>query len=112
MGDAGAANCVEGLSANAIDGFLPQAVVAPQPIYPRSLLNEDTEGWVLVRFSISTEGVVLGPEVLASEPPDSPFNEAALRTVNRYRFEPPELDGQPLTVHDVAVRIRFFIEDG
>ena len=111
MGDAGEANCVEGFSANAIDGFLPQTVSAPQPVYPRALLNEETEGWVLVRFTISTEGTVLDPEVIGSEPPDSPFNEAALRTVSAYRFEPPVVDGHPLAVHDVAVRIVFSIAD-
>lgn len=111
MSDAGAANCVEGISSDSIDGFSPQVVVAPQPAYPRNLLNEDTEGWVLVRFSISSEGAVLDPRVLASEPPDSPFEEAALRAVSRYKFEPLEVDGQPLTVHDIAVRIRFSIDE-
>ena len=111
MGDAGEANCVEGFSANAIDGFLPQTVSAPQPVYPRALLNEETEGWVLVRFTISTEGTVLDPVVIGSEPPDSPFNEAALRTVSAYRFEPPVVDGHPLAVHDIAVRIVFSIAD-
>lgn len=109
--DDGVANCKEGVSASAIDGFSPQPLFAPQPTYPPALLNEETEGWVLVRFTISDEGAVLDPVVLQSQPPDTPFDEAALRTVSRYRFEPTVLDGQAVAVHDVAVRMAFSIGD-
>lgn len=107
----GVANCEEGISASAIDGFAPQPQFAPQPNYPRALLNEETEGLVLVRFTISKEGAVLDPVVLQSQPPDTPFDEAALRTVSRYRFEPTVVDGQAVAVHGVAVRIAFSIGD-
>lgn len=105
------ANCQEGISATAIDGFSPQPQFAPQPTYPRALLDEETEGWVLVRFTISKEGAVLDPVVLQSQPPDTSFDEVALRTVSRYRFEPTVLDGQAVAVHGVAVRMAFSIDD-
>ena len=111
MGDDGAANCKEGISASNIDGWRPQAQFAPQPQYPLNLLNEETEGWVLVRFTISKEGTVLDPVVIRSQPPDTPFDGAALRTVGRYRFEPTVVDGQAVAVHDVAVRMAFSIDD-
>ena len=111
MDDDGVANCKEGVSASAIDGFSPQPLFAPPPTYPPALLNEETEGWVIVRFTISDEGAVLDPVVLQSQPPDTPFDEAALRSVSRYRFEPTVLDGQAVAVHDVAVRMAFSTGD-
>lgn len=100
-------NCRAGVVAADLDGFLPAALAAPSPTYPRALANQNIEGWVVVQFTITEEGMVQNSTVVTADPAGTQFDEAALAAVGRYRFEPPMLDGQPVAVHNIAVRINF-----
>ena len=100
-------NCLAGVGGADLGGFPPTLLDAPQPTYPRSLANQNIEGWVVVQFTITEEGTVQNSTVVTAQPAGTQFDEAALAAVGRYRFEPPMLEGQPVAVHNIAVRINF-----
>ena len=87
--------------------YLPIAQVAPQ--YPRSALTQGIEGWVLVEFTIGTEGQVKEPRIIKAEPPGV-FDEAALSAVKRFRFKPRTVGSTPVEVRGVQNRIRFRLQ--
>lgn len=87
--------------------YLPIVQVPPQ--YPASALRQRVEGWVLVEFTIGTEGQVKDPRVVQAEPPGV-FDESALSAVQRFRFRPRTVGAQPVEVTGVQNRIRFRLQ--
>jgi protein TonB len=61
------------------------------PMYPFEAKRDGRCGAVTVDFVVNEAGEVISPRVAAST--DSIFNEAALRAVARWRFEPGRKDG-------------------
>lgn len=57
------------------------------PIYPMRAANRRIQGWVKVEFTITKEGTVKDPIVVASKP-NSIFNRAALKAIKRWKFKP------------------------
>lgn len=84
--------------------YLP--IVQVPPVYPPSALQQRIEGWVLVEFTIGTEGQVKNPRVVAAEPVNV-FEQSALDAVQRFRFRPRLMGSQPVEVTGVQNRIRF-----
>jgi protein TonB len=62
------------------------------PKYPRRAYERQIEGWVKVEFTVTAQGTVSNPAVVAAEPSDT-FDEAALDAVARFRFKPKMVDG-------------------
>ena len=87
--------------------YLPIVQVPPQ--YPPMALKQGIEGWVLVEFTIGTEGQVKNAKVVRSEP-QGIFDSAALSAVQRFRFRPRLLGTQAVEVTGVQNRIRFRLE--
>lgn len=71
------------------------AVEKVAPSYPESLQDEALAGGVMVEFYVSPEGTVKAPmEVTTSHPA---FSAAALEAIRAWRFEPPRVNGKPVT---------------
>jgi len=87
--------------------YLPIAQIAPQ--YPQDALYQHIEGWVLVEFTIGTQGQVKNPRIVESEP-NGVFDDAALNAVKRFRFKPRIIGGTAVEVTGVQNRIRFRLE--
>ncbi|MEZ5504982.1 MAG: energy transducer TonB [Gammaproteobacteria bacterium] len=87
--------------------YLPIAQVAPQ--YPRTALSQGIEGWVLVEFTIGTEGQVKDPRIIKAEPPGV-FDDSALSAVKRFRFKPRTVGNTAVEVRGVQNRIRFRLQ--
>lgn len=73
----------------------PQPLFVVQPQYPRGAAAYGEEGWVRVRFRIAPDGSVLDPQVDAHEGSAS-FIRPTLRAVERWRFAPKIVDGDPV----------------
>lgn len=71
------------------------------PEYPR---RASGDGWVELLFTVSESGRVIDALVTVSS--DSRFDDAALRAIDRWRFEPYLVDGRPMPVR-TAVRFAF-----
>jgi len=67
------------------------------PIYPLGAKRRGIEGSVTVRFIVNEQGSVEKATIIEAQPPDT-FEEAVLRCVSGWRFQPGTVDGQPVRV--------------
>jgi len=96
------------LSPKDLDGA-PRARVQARPNYPIEARRSGLAGEVLVEFTVDETGVVLDPRAIRSS--DRVFEEAAVRAVARWRFEPGLRGGRPVRFR-MAVPIVFSIDKG
>ena len=79
--------------------------------YPAQARSAGTEGYVVVRYDVDETGRVSNLSVAESEPPGV-FDEAALKAVAAWRYNPRISDGQPRPVRGVSSRVEFKLGDG
>lgn len=87
---------------------LPLVRVAPQ--YPGRAMSRGIEGWVQLRFSISQTGTPYNVVVVANEP-SGIFDSAAIRAVEKWKYKPRVVNGQPTERHGIEVVISFNLEE-
>jgi protein TonB len=81
-------------------------LVRVDPDYPPQAKQRRVEGYVDVEFTIGPAGTVEEARVIGSQPP-LVFDEAALRAVRRWRYNPRIENGVAVSRPGVRVRIRF-----
>ncbi|MEX2122473.1 MAG: energy transducer TonB [Woeseia sp.] len=96
------------LSAGSDTDVIPLVRIAPE--YPPRALNRGIEGWVQVQFTITATGAVKDAVVVAAEPPRL-FDEAALRSIARWRYNPKIEGGVAVERIGVQTVIRFMLEE-
>ena len=98
---------VKGIGGFASDGeYLP--IVKVQPQYPSRALSRGIEGYVIVEFTVTTNGSVKDPVVVESEP-SSIFDSAAMKAALKFKYKPRVIDGEPVEVPGVRNKITFAI---
>ncbi|GAC18198.1 periplasmic protein TonB [Paraglaciecola arctica BSs20135] len=94
-----------GLALESGDGeFLP--IVRVAAVYPRRALQRGIEGYVDVEFTVSKLGSVTSPKVIQAEPAGI-FEQAALDATLKYKYKPRVVNGEPMEVSGVEVRVKF-----
>ena len=94
-----------GLALESGDGeFLP--IVRVSAVYPRRALQRGIEGYVDVEFTVSTLGSVTNPKVKQASPAGI-FDQAALDATLKYKYKPRVVNGEPMEVSGVEVRVKF-----
>ncbi|MGQ9427161.1 energy transducer TonB [Gilvimarinus sp. F26214L] len=88
--------------------YLP--IVRVEPIYPTRAASRGIEGYVIVEFTVTTNGSVRDPMVVESEP-SSIFNRAAERAVMKWKFKPRVVDGTPVEVPGVQTQLTFKLDN-
>jgi len=78
---------------------------AADPVYPPDALRAGVEGRVEIAFTVTETGAVRDVGVVASTPPGV-FDEAALAAIERWRFRPRAVNGQPVALRSTAT-LRF-----
>jgi len=73
----------------------PKAILQVPPVYPRRAAYAGKEGWVLMRYSIETDGSVSEVEVVDSSDYRGVFSTAAVTALKEWRYATPTLDGKP-----------------
>jgi protein TonB len=96
------------LSAGSDTDVIPLVRIAPE--YPPRALNRGIEGWVQVQFTITATGAVTDAVVVAADPPRI-FDEAALRSIARWRYNPKIEGGVAVERIGVQTIIRFTLEE-
>ncbi|HEY0684293.1 MAG TPA: energy transducer TonB [Steroidobacter sp.] len=80
------------------------------PVYPDSARKRGVEGWVELAFTVQTNGSVNDVEVRNASPADV-FDDAAVRAVRQWRFEPVEKNGE-VVEQRAMVRLKFSQQSG
>lgn len=84
--------------------FLPMVKVPP--IYPRRALRNGVEGWVIVSFTVTTDGSVRDPKVVDGKPRGL-FDQSAINAVMKFKYKPRMVAGQPVEVQGVQNKFTF-----
>lgn len=84
-------------------------LVRIEPDYPPRAMARGIEGWTLVHFTITAAGTVRDAVVVDADPPDV-FNAAAIKAVERWKYNPKVEDGVALEHRGVQVRLTFKLE--
>jgi protein TonB len=84
--------------------------VRVNPDYPPQAITRNIEGWVRVRFTVSAIGTVRDAVVVASEP-GTTFDEAALKAIARWRYNPRVESGEAVERVGLETIIRFELEN-
>lgn len=84
--------------------FLPMVKVPPR--YPRRALRNGIEGYVVVSFTVATDGRVKDPVVVESKPTGA-FDQAAINAVLKFKYKPRVIAGQAVEVHGVQNKFTF-----
>jgi len=87
-------------------GALPLVRVEPQ--YPPQAARRGLEGWVQLRFTISTAGSVKDVAVVKSS--NSIFERAAAAAVAKWKYEPQMRSGQTVETPGIEVVLRFKLD--
>jgi protein TonB len=85
-------------------------LVRINPDYPPRALSRGLEGWVKVQFTITPTGTVKDPKVVDSEPKQM-FDDAALKAIGRWRYNPRVEGGVAVERVGVQTIIRFQLEN-
>ncbi len=88
----------------------PVPILRVTPVYPTRASRRGLEGWVEVAFTITTTGATDGVRVVAEEP-SGVFSRAAIRAVQKWKYKPQVVDGEPQPRHDVRVVLKFQLEE-
>ncbi|MBN4053325.1 energy transducer TonB [Haliea sp. AH-315-K21] len=104
---------IGGIDATAVVGIndsemLPIVTVPPQ--YPNRALSRGIEGWCLVMFTVTETGTVIDAVVVDADPPDV-FNNASVRAVSRFKYNPRIEDGEGVPVTGVQYLFRYNVDE-
>jgi protein TonB len=84
-------------------------LVRVNPDYPQRAITRGLEGWVQVQFTITATGMVKDPVVVNAEPKNV-FDDAALKAIARWRYNPKVENGGPVERVGVQTRLVFKLE--
>ena len=85
-------------------------LVRINPDYPPRALSRGIEGWVKVQFTITPTGTVKDPKVVDAMPKEM-FDDAALKAIARWRYNPRVEGGVAVERVGVQTIIRFQLEN-
>jgi protein TonB len=86
----------------------PLPLVRVEPEYPPQARQRHLEGWVQVRFTISTAGSVRDAVVVKSS--HSLFERNAVQAVSKWKYQPQLREGKPAEAPGQQVVLRFKME--
>jgi protein TonB len=84
-------------------------LVHVKPSYPMRAIDDEVEGWVLVRFTIAPDGSVAQPEVVDASPKRI-FDRSALDAVRRWKYRPTMQGGRAVARPGVFVKVTFELD--
>ena len=87
---------------------MPKLIHEVEPRYPARAAARGIEGWVQVKFTIMADGTVdpFSIEITDADPWGM-FNSAAIRAIERFRYEPRVVDGVAVEMSNFQHVVRF-----
>ncbi len=86
-----------------------QPLYKMRPSYPQSALEDKREGTVLVKYSVGADGKVINTNVEDSS--GEAFSKMAIQTIQKWRYAPKIVDGNPVQTDDLQYRIFFRLSE-
>lgn len=83
-------------------------IIQTTSAYPVRALQRRIEGFVVVSFTVDSNGDVVDPSVIYAEP-EGYFERAALQTIRKWKYAARIENGKPVPVQGVQQRITFRI---
>jgi|TARA_B100000902_G_scaffold362143_1_gene380199 TonB family protein len=93
---------------------------AVQPQYPRKAQNRGTEGYAIIKFTITEQGTTENAEVVEGKCGDiyskrnmtncETFNNSSLKAASKLRYRPTEVNGNSVKTDNVLYRFRYEME--
>jgi periplasmic protein TonB len=105
--DVGSALSKLKMSAGSDRDTIPLVRIPPE--YPVRALNRGIQGWVIVQFTITATGTVKDAVVVDAQPKKI-FDEAAIKAILRYRYNPKVEEGVAVERRGVQQKITFQLE--
>jgi TonB family protein len=87
--------------------YLPIVKVAP--VYPQRAAARGVEGYVIVQYTVNTDGST--EDIVVIESTSSLFDRAAVDSAAKYKYRPRIVNGAPVAVPGVTTKILFALED-
>jgi biopolymer transport protein ExbB len=87
--------------------FLPMVKIIP--LYPGRARRVGIEGWVIVGFTITVTGTV--EDVIVLESSNTMFEASAIRAVEKFKYKPRIVDGEPVAVTTVRHKVTYTLEE-
>jgi TonB family protein len=103
--DLTAAREANALATNIVSANSLKRTRTVQPVYPEAARKKGVEGWVELAFTVAPNGTVEDVEVRNASPANV-FDDAAVRAIRGWRFEPVERNGEKVAQR-AMVRLRF-----
>jgi len=101
-------NMTMGDSDFAVDGeYLP--IVRVEPMYPRRAQSRGIEGYCDMEFTVMRTGVVA--DVVATECTSSVFTNSSIKAVQKWKYKPRVVNGEPIDSPGVTTRLTFKFEE-
>lgn len=85
------------------------AMVRVAPVYPARAIAQEIEGYVVVRFDITADGLVTNVAVVESS--NNIFDKAAIKAAGKFKFKPRVVDGVALESYGIQNLFRFTLDD-
>ncbi len=79
---------------------------SPAAKYPKWQAAKRQDGWVLVEYTILSNGHTSNVQVIDSSPADI-FDESAVEAVKQYRYQPIMQNGRAISVDQVRSKVTF-----
>ncbi len=90
--------------------MLPLVTVTPQ--YPTAAAEQKIEGWVQVKFTVSSAGTVPVESIsIVDAVPAEIFDASARRATAQFTFKPRVVNGQPVAVENVQYVFRYSLAE-
>lgn len=87
------------------------AIKKRQPKYPKWARSRGLEGYSVVEYAISSDGEVINPTIVESKP-KGVFNRTSLQAIREYLFEPPEVNGEGVSVQGLQTKFVYQLKPG
>ncbi len=78
----------------------PEIIEKPVPPIPPGQFGPGAEGWVKVRYSVTTDGNATDVRVIDVQPPSYDTRRAVTAVQNDWKFRPATVDGTPVEWHN------------
>ena len=84
-------------------------IVRVVPMYPRQAALLGLEGYVIVSFTVTTNGSVKDCVIVESS--NAIFNRSAVQAALKFKYKPRLVDGVAMEVHDVQTKLSYAFEE-